>query len=89
MRLNPAQAPADGQVPARCRITPAPGLCSTHIPTPRAQVVSTRQTGNPSPVHPLIRPLIPRRAGGRRASRPAIAGRAAPAKDDRSQLAHY
>jgi len=85
MRLNPARAPADGQVSARCRITPAPGLCSTHIPTPRAQVVSTRQTGNPSPAHPLI----PRRAGGRRASRPAIAGRAAPAKDDRSQLAHY
>jgi hypothetical protein len=52
-------------------------------------MVSARQTGQASPAHPLIRPLTPRRAGGRWASRPASAGRTAPAKHDRSQLANH
>jgi hypothetical protein len=41
-------------------------------------MLSARQTGKASPAHPLIRSLIPRRAGGRWTSRPAIARRPRP-----------
>ena len=85
MRLNPAQAPADGQVSARCRITLRPGLCSTHIPTPRAQVVSTRPNRQPKPGASAGTPPGRWQAGQQvRHCGP----RRPPAKDDRSQLAN-